>query len=273
MAVSIYDKVQEAVRFIRQEIKEQCSFGIVLGTGHNDQSFEINRRIAYDRIPHFTNSTVESHQGELCLTYVNGKACLILSGRFHYYEGLSSAQTAFPIRVLNALGVSHLFITNAVGGLNPSYISGDIVLIKDQINLQPDNPLRGKHDERLGLMFPDMLNAFDKDLLTLAKAKMNIIEQVYYEGVYVGLQGPSLETPAEYQFLNQIKADVVGMSTVPEVITARQCGMKTIVFSVVSNQCFPIHQITETTVAEVIEVVNKTTPKVITCIKKMIEDL
>ncbi len=264
--------VEESSSFIKNAFRESVEFAIILGTGHTDSGFNILNSIKYTDIPHFTASTVESHKGELILTEVKGKKGLILAGRFHYYEGLSTAEVAFPIRILKSLGVKELFITNAVGGLNPSYIPGDIVLVKDQINLQPDNPLRGVHDDRLGLRFPDMKSAFDFSLRQRATEVLHKMEQVFYTGTYVGLQGPSLETPAEYGFLNQIGGDLVGMSTVPEVIVAKQCEIKTLVISVVSNQCYPIHRITETTVEEVIQVVNKTTPKVIQLIKHLIEE-
>jgi len=178
----------------------------------------------------------------------------------HYYEGYSAAEVAFPIRILFCLGVKKLILTNASGGLQPHYNAGQIILVKDHINLLPDNPLRGPNENKFGPRFPDMSDAYNKEWrnATLELAKRSNIN--LEEGIYACFQGPSLETPAEYLYLNKIGADLVGMSTVPEVIAANHCGMKVLVLSVVTNVCMPIEDITPTTVESVIEVANKAIP-------------
>ena len=267
---TLFDKIQEASNHIRKHYKGTIDGGIILGTGLKDEDFESVVRLSYHDIPHLGSSTVESHKGELFVAKIGLKHYFVFSGRFHLYEGKTGEEIGFPVRLIKAFGGSQIFITNAAGGLNPSYIPGDIVIIKDHINLQSDNPLKGTNDERLGIRFPDMLEAYDKELIKKAEAILHQKEQVYYKGIYLGLMGPSLETPNEYRFLNQIKADVVGMSTVPEVIVARHSQLKTMVISVVSNACYPIHLLKETTIDEVVKVMNETTPRVIQLIKEII---
>lgn len=256
----MYEKIQETVTFIRAQAPSfEPQIGFVLGTGLGGlaTAIKVITTIPYETLPHFTRSTVASHQGQLILGYINGVAVAALSGRFHYYEGYSMEAVTFPIRVLKFLGVQRVVISNAAGGVQAHLYPGDLVFIKDHINLHAQNPLRGANDERLGVRFPDMLRTYDRVLnqkaLDLAQAK-NIRA---FEGVYVGTQGPNLETPAEYNFFNIIGGDVVGMSTVPEVIVAKHMNLPLLVVSVVSNRCFPIEELTETTVEEVIAVVNK----------------
>lgn len=267
---TLFDKIDEASKFIQKHYDGPIDGGIILGTGLKDDDFESVLQIPYSEIPYLGSSTVESHKGNLLIVKIAHKHFFVFSGRFHLYEGKSGEEIGYPIRLIKAFGGSQVFITNAAGGLNPSYIPGDIVLINDHINLQGDNPLIGNNDERLGIRFPDMLQAYDRRLIKKAEEILHRKEQVYYKGVYLGLMGPSLETPNEYRFLNQIKADVVGMSTVPEVIVAQHCKLQTMVISVVSNACFPIHLLKETTIEEVVKVMNKTTPKVIELIKEII---
>lgn len=268
----LYDQIQEALSFLRTRTEATPAIGIILGTGLSGLADEIETEteIPYGEIPHFPESTVASHAGKLIFGKLDGVSVVAMAGRFHYYEGYSMKQVTFPVRVMRALGVERLIISNASGGTQAHIEAGDLIFIHDHINLQPENPLRGPNDDRLGLRFPDMLNTYDKTMIDWAEnfAKQNDIRA--FRGVYVGLQGPNLETPAEYRYLNTIGGDVVGMSTVPEVLVARHAGMKIFVVSVVSNKCFPIEDLTETTLEEVIEVVGKATPKVVSLVRNMV---
>jgi purine-nucleoside phosphorylase len=256
---ALYDQIEESKKFIQSYVRTGADHAIILGTGLGDFGNTLTDRIEipYSNIPYFPVSTVQGHSGKLIFGYKGGIPLIIMSGRFHYYEGYSARELTFPVRVLKALGVSHLIITNAAGGINPHFAEGEIVIINDHINMMPDHPLRGENDDRLGLRFPDMLHAYDpveiKNFMDISKSANITIRS----GVYLGLQGPSLETPAEYKMAHILGADLVGMSSVPEVIVARHAGMKVTAFSIVSNVCYPPSEITETTVEDVIAVVNK----------------
>lgn len=268
----LYDQIQESLTFLRTRTEAIPHIGIILGTGLSGLADEIETEteIPYADIPHFPVSTVESHAGKLIFGKLKNVPVVAMAGRFHFYEGYTMKQVTFPVRVMRALGVERLIVSNAAGGTQAHIEAGDLVFIHDHINLQPENPLRGTNDERLGRRFPDLLHTYDRAMIDWAEnfAKQNKIRA--HRGVYVGLQGPNLETPAEYRFLNTIGGDVVGMSTVPEVLVARHAGMKIFVVSVVSNKCFPIEDLTETTLEEVIEVVGKATPKVVSLVKEMV---
>lgn len=270
----LFDQIEESLSFIRTKTDFQPGTGIVLGTGLSQLADEIavDCSIDYKDIPHFPESTVSSHAGKLIFGTLAGVAVVAMAGRFHYYEGYSMQQVTFPVRVLKALGIDRIFISNAAGSTNASIEAGDLVFIKDHINLLPENPLRGPNDERLGLRFPDMLYTYDRDLLGKAKKIAARHRIRAHTGVYVSLQGPNLETPAEYRYLNRIGGDVVGMSTVPEVLVARHAGLKVFVVSVVSNKCFPIETITETTLEEVIAVVNEASKQVVVLVKELLSD-
>jgi len=264
-----YRKSSEAAEYIKTIVPEiTAATGILTGTGMAGFSelMENVVRIPYSDIPYFPESTVKSHAGECIIGTINGKQVLLFSGRFHYYEGYKMEQIVFPVRVMKILGIQHLLMTNASGGLNASYATGDIVAVSDHINLLPRNPLRGKNDTRFGIRFPDMLNAYSKTLRSKIKAHMG---DDYKEGVYVAMPGPSLETPSEYKFIKTIGGDLVGMSTVPEVIAAVHCGVEVAVFAVVSNICYPIDQLEETTVEEVIVAVAGSTPRLNEILKAM----
>lgn len=260
---NIYEKT-EAARWHIQQILRDLSLDacIISGTGLGEiwKDMNVVHEILYASIPHFQKNTVQSHKGILYICSYKGQNVAVLSGRFHYYEGYSPAEVSFPVRVMKALGTPKILITNVAGGLNPSYKAGDIVLIKDHINVQPGHPLRGYNDDRLGVRFPDMLKTYDEKYRKQLMAYAQNSGIILHEGVYLALQGPSLETPAEYEYLHRIGADLVGMSTVPEVITAVHSGMKVCAMSVVSNVCYPIEEITETTVAEVIAVAKASIP-------------
>ena len=270
--MTLYDQIKKTVAYIRKKTKSKPQFGIVLGTGLGNlvKDVKVEATIAYKDLPGFLISTVQSHEGQLIFGKLSGKSVVIMAGRFHFYEGYSIQQVTFPIRVMKELGVKKLIISNVAGSTNADINAGDIVLVSDHINLQGVNPLRGVNDERLGVRFPDMLKTYDVAMRETAKliAQMKKIE--VKEGIYVALQGPNLETPAEYNFLNKIGGDLVGMSTVPEVIVARHAGLRVLVISVVSNKCFPIEQITETTVESVIEIAQKTEPNMRTIVKELL---
>jgi purine-nucleoside phosphorylase len=261
----MYQAIQEAAAFIKQHTEDYtATVGIILGTGLGNLTdhIAIDFILPYGEIPHFPVSTVDSHKGQLVFGKLAGRNIIAMSGRFHYYEGYTMQEVTFPVRVLKALGITDLIISNAAGSTSPHIFAGDIVFIKDHINMQPENPLRGANDERLGVRFPDMLHTYNKawNKKALAFAEKQGIRA--HEGVYVALQGPNLETPAEYVFLHRIGADVVGMSSVPEVLVARHSEMRVFMVSVVSNQSYPPELIKETTLAEVIATVEKAEPKV-----------
>ncbi len=253
----MYEKINTAAEYIRSRSAIKPSIGVVLGSGLGDfaKNMEIECEIPYGEIPNFPISTVKGHKGALILGKVAGKEVVCMQGRFHYYEGYSMQEVTFPIRVMKALGVSLLIVTNASGGVNETFNVGDIMLIKDHINLLP-NPLIGKNDERLGTRFPSMSSIYDRDLIEKAKKAATELGIGIREGVYVGTTGPSFETPAEYKYFRTIGADTVGMSTVPEVIVASHAQMKVFGMSVISN-VFREQTVSECTHEEVLEGVSK----------------
>jgi len=214
-----------------------------------------------------------SHSGELIFGELAGKKVVAMSGRAHYYEGYTMKEATFPVRVMKFLGINTIFISNAAGSTNANIKEGEIVFVNDHINLQPENPLRGYNDERIGPRFPDMLDAYTPELIQLAKEVATKKGIQFHEGVYLGLQGPNLETPAEYNYIHTIGADLVGMSTIPEVLVAKHMDLKIFVISVVSNQCYPIEKITKTTIEEVIEIVGKASPKMIEIVEGMLREI
>lgn len=256
--IDIYKKVSESVSFIKQKFKHSSTFAIVTGSGLDGllDEYDTVESIKYSDIPHLKAPTF--HKGEVLLLKKGDNYIYALKGRLHYYEGFSVQEITYPIRILDLLGVEKIIMTNASGGLNPKFNAGEIMLVRDHINLFPENPLRGPNDERFGIRFPDMSNAYDEELRQHIKAHVKFHLN---EGVYVGFPGPSLETPAEYKYLNIIGGDAVGMSTVPEVIVANHCNMKVVVLSVTTNICYPPESINETTLEEVLEMANKAVPK------------
>jgi purine-nucleoside phosphorylase len=215
--------------------------GIILGTGLGALADEIDgpTSLAYDEIPHFPVSTVESHHGRLLAGRLGGVPVLALQGRFHLYEGYGPREITFPVRVLAALGVDTLLISNAAGGMNPNFRRGDLMLVTDHINLQGANPLSGPNHDGWGPRFPDMSAPYDEELRRVAERAALERGIKLQQGVYVAVEGPNLETRAEYRFLRTIGADAVGMSTVPEVIVARHQGLRCLAFSVITDECFP----------------------------------
>ena len=239
-------QLHEATAYIRAHSNNfQPDTGIILGTGLGAlaREVEVEHEINYADIPHFPLSTVESHAGRLLLGRLGGKRVAVLQGRFHYYEGYTMQQVVLPVRVLRLLGIARLVVSNAAGGLNPDFALADLMLIDDHINLQPTNPLVGPNLDALGPRFPDMFAPYDADLLARAEAAALALGQAATtrRGVYASLPGPMLETPAEYRYLRLIGADAVGMSTVPEVIAARQMGLPVLAISVITDLCSPGH--------------------------------
>jgi purine-nucleoside phosphorylase len=230
-------QINETALWIKRRVNIMPEIAIFLGTGIGTLADFITDKteFPYDQIPNFPLSTVEGHSGKLIFGSLGGKNIMAMQGRFHYYEGYSMREVTFPIRVMQALGITYLFVSNAAGGMNSSFEIGDIMLIEDHINLFPEHPLRGKNDAALGVRFPDMSAAYDKNLRSLAAeiAKTNNIKLQY--GVYVGTQGPTFETPAEYNYFRIIGGDAVGMSTVPEVIVANHAKIKTLAFSIITD--------------------------------------
>lgn len=253
--------IAEAVAALRLRTSASPTVGIILGTGLGRMAHEISAEVVipYEEIPHFPLSTVESHTGKLIIGTLSGKTVVAMQGRFHYYEGYSMKQITFPVRVMKALGVETLLVSNACGALNPLYRKADIMLMDDHINLIGDNPLIGANDNSLGVRFPDMSEPYSQRLI--AMAEVIALEQAtkLQKGVYVAVAGPNLETRAEYRFLRTIGADVVGMSTIPENIVARHAGMEVLGLSIVTDECFPdaLHPVS---VAEIIETAGKAEP-------------
>ena len=230
-------KVLECAESLKTRIQKTPIIGFLTGTGLGDsaKSLELSAEFEYKAIPHFPISTVQSHPGKLLFGQMGGKEIVIMQGRFHLYEGYSPAEVSFPIRVMRELGVKYLMISNASGGMNPIFNAGDIMIIRDHINLTGENPLIGENEEHWGVRFPDMINAYDKNLIALAESAGKEAGILLQKGVYVGLNGPSLETPAEVRFLKLIGAEAVGFSTVMETIAAVHCQMKVLGLSTITN--------------------------------------
>lgn len=234
-------KRDEALTVIQERTDLRPNYMLILGTGLGQlaDEMDISVTIPYDEIPHFPTSTVESHAGKLLFGTLGGKEIVAMQGRFHFYEGYTMQQIAFPIRVLKANGADTLFVSNACGGMNPNYSRGDIMLICDHINMLGDNPLMGPNDDELGPRFPDMSEPYSERLMDIAENMALENNIPMHKGVYVALSGPMLETKSEYRYLRQLGADVVGMSTVPEVITAVHMGMEVMGMSAITDECFP----------------------------------
>jgi purine-nucleoside phosphorylase len=241
--LELYDQIEAAAATIRQAWSETPHAGIILGTGLGNlaEKIDVAATLDYEAIPHFPNSTATSHRGRLVCGRLEGVPILAMEGRFHQYEGYPLKQITLPVRVMKALGAKLLIVSQAVGGLNTNYRGGDVMIIDDQINLMGDNPLVGVNDDRLGPRFPDMSAPYDPELIEKGLEIARQQNFVAHRGVTVAVTGPNLETRAEYRFLRQIGADVVGMSTVPEAIVAVHCGLRTFGLSVVTDMCYPDH--------------------------------
>jgi purine-nucleoside phosphorylase len=268
------EKIKATASYIEDRIKARPETGIILGTGLGGlvKEIEIIDSIPYTEIPDFPVSTVEGHAGRLIYGKLGNKEVLAMQGRFHYYEGYSMQEVTFPVRVMKYAGVKQLFVSNASGGLNPEWHVGDIVIITDHINFFPEHPLHGKNENELGPRFPDMSKVYDERLRN--KAKLIALENniSVKEGIYIGVQGPTFETPAEYKMFRIFGADVVGMSTVPEVIVARHSGIKVFGISIITDSGVP-GEIVEISHEEVQEVAMKAEPKMTLILKKLIESI
>ncbi len=269
------EKIKETVSFINSKTNEyNPKFGIVLGTGLGGlvNEIDIDYKISYSDIPNFPVSTVEGHQGNLIFGKLQNKKVVAMQGRFHFYEGYTMQEITFPIRVFKLLGVENLFVSNASGGLNPDFKVGDLMLITDHINLFGTNPLIGRNIDELGPRFPDMSEAYNKKMLEIGKEVAKKANIHFVEGVYVGLSGPTFETPTEYYYVRKIGGDAVGMSTVPEVIVARHMDIKCMAFSVITDSGVP-GEIVEISHEEVQQVANEAEPKLTTIIKGVLDRL
>ena len=272
--VEIFDQVEAARRTILAKWTRKPLVGIILGTGLGGLVGEIAAEASfpYSDIPHFPHSTVVSHAGRLVCGQLGGKTVVAMEGRFHYYEGYSLQQITLPVRLMKALGCEVLVVTNACGGMNPQFAKGDIMVIEDQINLLGDNPLIGKNDDRLGPRFPDMSQPYDRELVKLARRIALEEKIVCHQGVFVAVPGPNLETRAEYRFLRAGGADVVGMSTVPEVIVGVHCGLRNVGFSIVTDMCLP-DALEPASVADIIATANVAEKQLRVLVRRLVESL
>lgn len=268
------EKIKATANFIREKSNFDSEIGIVLGTGLGGlvNEIEITSTLPYHEIPNFPVSTVEGHAGRMIFGKLGNKNVLAMQGRFHYYEGYSMQEVTFPVRVMQKMGIKYLFVSNATGGLNPDYKVGDIMVINDHINFFPEHPLRGPNIAELGPRFPDMSRVYDERLRYTAKLISLEHNFNLKEGVYVGVSGPTFETPAEYLMFRKLGGDVVGMSTVPEVIVARHAGMKVFGISIITDSGVP-GQIVEISHEEVQKVAMKAEPKMTLVLKKLIESI
>jgi purine-nucleoside phosphorylase len=271
-APALFDRVQAAAAVVRQGAPLRPEVAIILGTGLGGLADEIavEASIPYERIPGFPLSTVESHAGRLLLGNLGKRPVVAMQGRFHRYEGYGLAEVTFPVRVMHALGARVLVVSNACGGMNPLWNPGDLVLLSDHINLLGDNPLIGSNDERLGPRFPDMSAPYDPELRALARAVALELGVVLREGIYAAVPGPNLETRAEYRMLRGMGADVVGMSTVPEVIVAAHEGMRTVGISIITDQCLP-DALEPADIGRIIETARRAEPALTRLIARMVE--
>jgi purine-nucleoside phosphorylase len=264
-------KIEVTSTFIQKAVGFKADTAIILGTGLGGLvgEIEIVQTLKYCDIPNFPLSTVDGHKGQLIFGKLGGKNIIAMQGRFHFYEGYSMKEVTFPVRVMNYLGIKTLCVSNASGGLNPEFGVGDVMMISDHINMFPDHPLRGPNIAELGTRFPDMSQAYDLNLRILARkiASENHID--LKEGVYVGVSGPTFETPAEYRMFRILGGDAIGMSTVPEVIVARHMGMKVFGISIITDSGVP-GEIVEISHKEVQEVAMKAEPKMSLIIKELI---
>lgn len=271
---SLFDCIELAVASIRHRWPQVPRAGIILGTGLGGFAGEIDADavIPYCDLPYFAQSTVATHAGQLVCGRVAGVPVVAMEGRFHYYEGYSMQQITFPVRVMKALGAAALIVSSACGGMNPNYASGDIVVLQDHINLMGDNPLRGPNDERLGPRFPDMCWPYDRSFIETVES-IALEERIrLHRAVYVAVTGPNLETRAEYRFLRGAGADVVGMSTVPEVLVGVHAGLRILALSVVTDLCLP-DALEPADIAKIIATANRSEPLLRKLVRRFVATL
>jgi len=267
-------QIKETAAFLIEHGFKEPVVGIVLGTGLSELTnhIEAEKTIAYTDIPNFPLSTVEFHKGNLIYGRANGVQVVAMQGRFHYYEGYTMQQITFPVRVMKALGVKYLLLSNAAGGINKEYKKADLVLLNDHINLQPENPLRGLNLPEFGSRFPDMSQPYNKELNSLILRKADEQQLYLHQGVYASVAGPNLETRSEYRYLRTIGADLVGMSTVPEVIVANQVYLPCACVSVITDECDP-DNLQPVDIAEIIAVAGKADKKLSNLLTAVIGEL
>ncbi len=268
------ERIEACAQAVRKRFDKPVHAAIILGTGLGGLAaeIEVEQTIEYGELPNFPLSTVESHKGRLLCGTLGGRTVIAMQGRFHRYEGYSLQQVTFPVRVLRALGAETLIVSNACGGMHPLWAPGDLMLIADHINLLGDNPLIGPNDDTIGPRFPDMSEPYDAELRRLAREVAVANNIPLREGVYVAVQGPNLETRAEYRFLRGIGADVVGMSTVPEVIVAVHGGMRVLGLSIITDQCLP-DSLKPAHLPEIIAVAKRAEPSLSTVVKGVLAAL
>ena len=267
----MWDQVQETVSYIKNKTNFIPEYGVILGSGLGSftDDLQIEYTLPYDTIPNFPVSTVQGHKGALVFGTIGDKRVVAMQGRFHFYEGYSMKEVTFPVRVMKYLGITKLIVSNASGGVNPKYKVGSIVLIKDHINMAPEHPLRGKNDERFGPRFVNMSEPYSKNMIAKAKSIALDLNIEVHDGIYLGLQGPTFETLAEYRMVKILGADCVGMSTVPEVIVARHMALETFGISVITDMGDE-ESITTISHDEVLDAANKAEPKVRRLIRELI---
>ena len=271
----MYQSIQETVQYIKQRTNNfEPEIGIVLGTGLGGlvTEIEVEFSLMYSNIPNFPISTLEFHSGKLIFGTLNGKKVVAMQGRLHYYEGYSMQQITFPIRVMKALGIQWLFVSNAAGSLNPAFKKGDLMVINDHINLQPESPLRGRNDADMGPRFPDMSAPYNKTLIEKALAVAEENDITCHQGVYVSVTGPNLETKAEYKYLRIIGGDAVGMSTVPEVIVANHMSVPVFAISVLTDEGFP-EDLQPISLEDIVETAKLAEPKMTHILSQLISAL
>ncbi len=265
-------RIEKASSFIRRMVDLEPDIAIILGTGLGALADQVEDSVAieYSRIPFFPRPTMAGHPGQLVLGTIADKRVVAMRGRAHYYEGYSLDQVTFPVRVMRQLGAKVLIVSNAAGGMNPQFNPGDLMIIIDHINLMGVNPLIGPGDERLGPRFPDMSEPYDRELIRLVEEVARQEELEVQKGVYVGVTGPNLETAAEYRFLRTIGADVVGMSTVPEVIVAKHAGLRVLGISCITDKCLP-DALEPANIEAILKIAEEAEPKLTGLILKAIE--
>jgi purine-nucleoside phosphorylase len=272
--LSYAEQIDFAFDYIKKQYPKSPDVGIILGTGLGQliHNIEVELEIPYDSIPFFPVSTVESHHGKLIFGKLSGKSVVAMQGRFHYYEGYSMKEVTFPVRVMKKLGIRYLFVSNAAGGLNPDYGIGELMIINDHIDLFPENPLRGKNLDRFGVRFPDMSEPYDLSLVNKALEIAAANGLKVHQGVYAAVQGPNLETKAEYKYLRTIGGDAIGMSTIPEVIVARHMELPVFAISAITDLC-SLGKVRKISIMEVLAGAAKAEPGMSLIIRELIKTL
>ena len=272
---NLVDQIKKSAAYLQSKISAEYGYGVILGSGLGNLTaqMKVHLQIPYSEIPGFPVSTVEGHKGSLIFGEMGGKNIVCMNGRFHYYEGYYMLEVTFPVRVMKFIGVHTLMISNAAGGMNAAFEVGDLMVITDHIYLQPEHPLRGKNYDELGPRFPNMNEPYDKEMIHkgLAIAKANNI--TCHSGVYVGLQGPTFETPAEYKWLHLMGGDAVGMSTTPEVVVARHMDIKVFAISVITDVGYPAEKADHVSHAFVLEKAAEAEPKMTQIIVELLNQI